>query len=31
MLPLPEAWRYLPSGEPMFDVVKAIDETRRGR
>jgi excisionase family DNA binding protein len=31
MLPLPEAWGYLPSGEPMFDVVKAIDEARTGR
>lgn len=31
MLPLPQAWRYLPSGKPMFDVVKAIDESRHGR
>lgn len=31
MLPLPEEWKYLRSGEPMFDVVKALDEVRRGR
>lgn len=30
MLPVPEAWRTLPSGEPMPDVVAAIARSRRG-
>lgn len=30
-LPLPEAWRQSPTGEPAPDWVKALHESRRGR
>jgi excisionase family DNA binding protein len=31
MLPLPDAWKTLPDGRPMPNVVRAIHESRRGR
>jgi hypothetical protein len=31
MAELPEAWRYLPNGEPAPNWVAALDEARRGR
>jgi hypothetical protein len=31
MAELPEAWRYLPSGEPAPNWVAMLDETRQGR
>lgn len=31
MAELPEAWRYLPDGQPAPNWVAALDEARRGR
>jgi excisionase family DNA binding protein len=31
MLPLPEEWRYTPSGEPAPNWVALLHESRRGR